>query len=246
MRELYEKYLGNKYDRAATIGAGSFLINAITGIGQLIFGIVLDSPWYIINSVYYLLLCIARGQVLRKYRNIRNIKDEKNRYDYEFAVHKNAGIFICLMAIAYLSTCVWMYITGEARVQNEISLVLAVATIAFSKIGSAIYGMISNRHMHDPIISILKKISFLDAFVSIVVTQCSLLIMTEVSQAVSSSALFGMGVSFLFFVIGIFTIKKKKKYPTAKILKKEKQMMSSNIRILFFIKRLKKSNKILH
>ena len=212
MRKLYHKYMGNVQDRTVTTNAGSFTINALTGSGQLALGIFLRSPWYIVNSIYYLILCAARGQTLRRYRKTRIIKDEKERYDASLDVHKRGGIFICLMGISYLGICLWMYFTGETRVQNEMYLVLGVATIAFTKIGFAIHGMIVNRHMHDPIISFFKKLSFLDAMVSIVVTQCTLLTMTETAEAVSSSALFGMGISILFLMIGILMLTKKKKY----------------------------------
>jgi len=220
--------MGNVQDRTLITNAGSFTINALTGTGQLALGIGLLSPWYIVNSIYYLLLCAARGQALRRYRKTRTIKDEKERYDASFAVHKRGGIFICLMGISYLGICLWMYSTGESRVQNEMYLVLGVATIAFTKIGFAIHGMIVNRHMHDPIISLFKKISFLDAMVSIVVTQCTLLTMTEMAEAVSSSAFFGMGISILFLIIGILMLTKKKKYPMPRTLKKEKVKASGD------------------
>jgi len=86
----------------------------------------------------------------------------------------------------------------------------------------AIHGMIVNRHMHDPIVSLFKKIAFLDAMVSIVVTQCSLLTMMESSEAVGSSALFGMGVSLLFLAIGILMLVKKKKYLVPETPKEKK------------------------
>jgi len=211
MRELYQKYMGNAQDRTMTTNAGSFSINALTGAGHLALGIFLLSPWYIVNSIYYLLLCAARGQALRRYRKTRTIEDEKERNNATFVVHKRGGIFICLLGVSYFGVCIWMFVTGESRVHNELVLVLSVATVAFTKIGFAIHGMIVNRHMHDPIISLFKRISFLDAMVSIVVTQCSLLTMMESAEAVGSSALFGMGISVLFLIIGILMLTKKKK-----------------------------------
>ena len=234
MQALYEKYLVNVQDRVAIISAGSFFINALSGISQLAFGIFFYSPWYIINSIYYLLLCIARGRTLKQYWKARTIEDDRERYDFEFVVHKNGGIFICLVSVAYMCACLWMYFTGETRVQNEISLILAVATIAFTKIGLAIYGVIINRNMRDPIVSLFKKISFLDAMVSIVVTQCTLLVMNNVSQAVSSSALFGMAISLLFFFVGIYMIRKKKTGPRPEEYMKEKQAENTIIKFTVF------------
>lgn len=205
--------MGNTEDRTKTTGLTSFLINACTGSAQLIMGFVFHSPWYIVNSLYYLLLCTVRGQALKRFRNTITIKNDKDRYDGEFSVYKRSGIFICLLGISCFCICLWMFVTGESRVQKGMELVLGVATVAFTKIGFAIHGLIVNRHMHDPIVSLLKTVSFLDAMVSIVVTQCTLLTMSQAESAVSSSAVFGMGVSILFLIIGIRMLLGKKKYP---------------------------------
>ena len=222
VRKYYNKYFEDKQNRITTTVTGSLAINAFTGVSQLVIGLIFLSPWYIINSVYNLLLSAARVQSVRQYKKAIAIEDEKDRYDNEFAVHKRGGIFICLMGISYLGICIWMFFTGESKVQNEMVLVLCVATVAFTKISLAIHGMIVNRHMHDPIVSLFKKIAFLDAMVSIVVTQCSLLTMMETAEAVGSSALFGMGVSLLFLAIGIFMLVKKKKYPVPETPKEKK------------------------
>ena len=193
-------------------------------------GLFLLSPWYIINSVYNLLLGFARAQAVRQYKRAIAIEDDKERYDNEFAVHKRGGIFICLMGISYFEICIWMFITGDSKVQNEIVMVLCVATVAFTKISLAIHGLVVNRHMHNPIVSLLKKIDFLDAMVSIVVTQCSLLTMSEAAEAVGSSALFGMGVSLLFLMIGILMLVKKKKYPVPAKEKEKKDKYTNGMK----------------
>ena len=179
-----------------------------------------------------MLLSFARVQAVRQYKRAITIEDDKERYDNEFAVHKRGGIFICLMGLSYLGICIWMFFTGESKVQNEMVLVLCVATVAFTKISLAIHGMVVNRHMHDPIISLFKKIAFLDAMVSIVVTQCSLLTMMKTAEAVGSSALFGMGVSVLFLVIGILMLVKKKKYPVP--VKEKEKLINGMKKITIF------------
>ncbi len=49
----------------------------------------------------------------------------------------------------------------------------------------------------------MKVLSFADALVSIVVTQCTLLTFKNSPHAVTSSALFGLGVSGLFLLAGL-------------------------------------------
>jgi hypothetical protein len=65
--------------------------------------------------------------------------------------------------------------------------------------------------MKSPVITTLKIINFTDATVSIVVTQFTLLTMQRSPHAMESSALFGMGCSLFFIVLGISMILKKKK-----------------------------------
>lgn len=216
MRQLYQRYMGNLRDRTTTTSSVSFSMNAVVGIGQLTIGLFLWSPWYIVNALYYLLLGAARGQALTKYKKIINLEDGDERYDNEFIIYKRSGLLICLLGGSYMGICIWMFMTGESRVQNERSLVIGVATVAFTKIGVAIYGMIVNRKRYSPIVSLLKTISFLDALVSLVITQCTLLTMSESDVAVSSSALFGMGVSTVFLAMGVYMFAKKRRYPEHK------------------------------
>jgi ribose/xylose/arabinose/galactoside ABC-type transport system permease subunit len=107
-----------------------------------------------------------------------------------------------------------MYLNGDAIAYSGY-MVYLVATVAFTKMGFAIHGTVINRHRNNPIISTLKMISFIDAMVAIVVTQYTLLIKQSSAHAMNSSALFGMGCSALFVLIGIRMLTKKKNYPVS-------------------------------
>ena len=113
------------------------------------------------------------------------------------------------MGAAYFIICLYMYFYGD-RDMRHFNIILGIATIAFTKIVLAIIGLIKTRRMHSPILSAIKIISFTDAMVSIVVTQCALLSMEGSEHAVSSSALFGIGCSVLFVGLGLFMILHKK------------------------------------
>ncbi|MCO7127509.1 hypothetical protein NIE88_17265 [Sporolactobacillus shoreicorticis] len=212
MKELFDHYAKNDQDRTVAAALASLILYVVIGIGKLVLGMYLLSTWYVINAVYYLILCIARGQAIKKYKIIRSIENRIKRYDLEFVVYKRSGIFICLLGISYFFTCLRMYLIGDATVYGGY-MVYLVATIAFTKMGFAIHGAVINRHRNNPIISTLKIISFIDATVAIVVTQYTLLIKQSSAHAMNSSALFGMGCSALFILIGIRMLNKKKKYP---------------------------------
>lgn len=213
MKQLLARYMKGTYqDRAIATTVASFAANAVIGIGKLMLGIYLLSPWFITNAIYYLILCIARGQALKKYKLSIRTKDEKKRYDLEFATYKHSGVFICLLGISYLLVCLRMLFAGDSTPYNEFYIVYGVATVSFTKLGFAIHGTVVTRHLKNPVISALKVLSFTDAFVSIVVTECALLTMEQIDNAAGYSAITGMAVSAFFVLQGILMLIKKRKH----------------------------------
>lgn len=210
MRELYERYLKNKNDRTVTLTTASLIVNGFIGAGKMILGVCLSSTWLIINAAYYLILFFARMQALRKYKKCGEIKDPQAKYDTEFTFYRHSGGFIWLIGFSYLLVCIRMYFAGDSTLYTG-SMVYLTAAVSFTKLGFAIYGTAINRHLKDPVISLIKRISFTDAIVSIVVTQCTLLAFKGSPYAVTSSAMLGMAASFYFMFEGLRMLCKKKK-----------------------------------
>ncbi|MBY9079349.1 hypothetical protein KIH86_19845 [Paenibacillus sp. HN-1] len=166
------------------------------------------SGWFITNAIYYLVLCGARGQALHRYAAAKGIDEPVKRFDAEKVVFRRGGIFLCLLGISYLMVCLRMYVVGDAVVFGGTTVFL-VATVSFVKLGFAIYGITANRHLKGLIVSTLKMFSFTDSMVSIVVTQYTLLTMSDSPNALDSSALLGMGCSLLFMILGIYMFRKR-------------------------------------
>lgn len=197
MKKWLEHWLPDRRDRAAVTALAAFTLNALIGAGKLLLGMYLQSAWFMITAVYYLVLSAARGLTLRRYAEARKLGDPEERYELEFSVYRKSGIFLCLLGLSYMGVCLRMFMVGDA-------VVFGGNMVFLTKLGMAIHGNVVNRHLHNPIVSALKVINFTDAMVSIVVTQYTLLMMRSSASAMSSSALFGMGCSGLFMVIGIF------------------------------------------
>ncbi|KQN99856.1 hypothetical protein [Paenibacillus sp. Leaf72] len=203
-------YLRNAQDRTAIVNTASLVLNIFIGIGKLVLGLYLLSGWFITNALYYLILCAAKGQALHMYAVAKKIESPEQKYDLEFSVYKRSGFFLCLLGVSYMLVCLRMYLARDVFIFDGF-IVYLVATIAFTKLAVAIYGNIVYRQLKNPIISTLKMFNFIDAMVSIVVTQTTLLTMQASPYAISVSALFGMACSALFFLIGIYMLYKKKK-----------------------------------
>lgn len=212
IKAIFVQYLGNKQDRAAMSNAASLVINALIGIGKLILGLYLLSGWFITNAVYYLILCVAKAQVLHQYNVAKRIESKQERVVLEIQVYKRGGILLCILGVSYLLVCLRMYLLGEAFVFKGY-IVYLVAAVAFTKLAFGISGTIANRHLKNPLISTLKLINFTDAMVSIVVTQATLLTMEGSPHAINTSACFGMGCSVMFCLIGVRMMLHKKKEP---------------------------------
>ncbi|WP_064638551.1 hypothetical protein [Paenibacillus sp. AD87] len=212
IKAIFVQYLGNKQDRAAMYNAASLVINALIGIGKLILGLYLLSGWFITNAVYYLILCVAKAQVLHQYNVAKRIESKQERVVLEIQVYKRGGILLCILGVSYLLVCLRMYLLGEAFVFKGY-IVYLVAAVAFTKLAFGISGTIANRHLKNPLISTLKMINFTDAMVSIVVTQATLLTMEGSPHAINTSACFGMGCSVMFCLIGVRMMLHKKKEP---------------------------------
>ncbi|MBD8837439.1 MULTISPECIES: hypothetical protein [unclassified Paenibacillus] len=209
-KPIWDRYLGNKQDRTALFNVASLVINAWIGIGKLVLGIYLLSGWFITNAVYYLILCIAKGQVLHQYKVAKGTASPQERYSLELAVYKRGGLFLCFLGVSYSIVCLRMYLIGDAFIYSGL-IVYIVAIVAFTKLAFAVYGTWANRHLHNPIISTLKMINFTDAMVSIVVTQATLLTMQASPLALKTSSLFGMGCSVFFCLMGVRMMSHKKK-----------------------------------
>jgi hypothetical protein len=194
------------------INTVSVSINALFGVGKLILGIYLLSGWFITNAIYYLILSSARGQALQKYTVANQIEQSVERFQMEYAVFKQSGVFLCLLGVSYLLISVRMYLSEDAIVYGG-TIVFLIATVAFTKLGIAIYGIAANRRQKGPIVYTLKMFSLTDAMVSIVITQYTLLTMQQSPLALKSSSLFGMGCSLIFIFIGVYMIHHKKKAP---------------------------------
>lgn len=209
MQAPFRDRLGNYTDRTLAITKASLTTNALIGVGKLLLGFSLFSLWFIMNAFYYLLLCCARLFFLRQYAYAVKMRDATERYDWEFGVFRYTGLFLSLMGVAYFFICLKMYVDGDSTVYRGY-IVYLVAFISFIKLGFAIYGTVVTRRMKSPIILALKIVSFADAMVSIVVTQCTLLTHQGSPYAVSSSALFGAALSMVFLLVGIGMFAKRK------------------------------------
>lgn len=201
------KYFNTYHDRTITITASSFMINQLIGISKLLLGIYYSSIWFMILGIYYMVLCLARGQLVWEAVKMKGASPAWQT-KRQMQMYRKSGGLIFLAGIVYFILCIWMYCYNEKTVYPDYIL-YGVAAVSFYKIISACIGLFTVSGMASPLLSAVKTLSVLDGCVSIVAVQCALLTMKQSAAASSSSAILGMGVSCLFLFTGMYMRRKK-------------------------------------
>lgn len=228
MKNLIARCREDYQTRTIVATRATFFLNAASAVIKLTMSIFLLSPWFAVNAVYYIALCLAKGRILKRYQTAESIGRHAGRYDYEFTVYKRTGVLICALGAIYMLVCLRMFFAGEYTAYSG-NTVYLIALIGFVKMGLAIHGTIAARHLKTPIISAIKAITFIDALVSIVVTQCTLLSMQNADNPTGYSAVTGMVFSAAFIILGIVMLTKKKEQNEGKLFSRLQQENATNI-----------------
>lgn len=184
----------------------SSLWNALMGTIKVILGILFSSPWYIVNGVYYLVLCVARGRTILTYISFYE-KNEDHSYIKEHIIYQKSGFFLCILGFSYLLISIRMFYRGDVT-RFPGYAVFAVVIISLIKLCSSIYGLFYDHNESGFVVRVIRMFSLADAGVSIVMTRCALLLIVNAPAAVSNSAIFGMIISVVLMISGIWMWKK--------------------------------------
>ena len=200
----------NKQDRIVLFLIGSTIINLLAGIAKFILSLTIPSLWFFVNAIFSFVLVLCRFLTIRKYGQIRKIKDSNKKLEMGYDVYIINGILLILVGIAYFFVSSYMYYKGTDTNIHEYITYL-VALIAFSSIGTAIYGMVKYKRNNEPIIKGIKITNFANALTSIVLTQVVLLDSYAKNYDSTLNGYTGMGVSLIIMYLGLSMIITAKK-----------------------------------
>lgn len=117
---------------------------------------------------------------------------------------------LILLGISYFFVSLYMYYKGTNTNTHEYITYL-VALIAFTSIGTAIYGMIKYKRNQEPIIKGIKITNFANALTSIVLTQVVLLDTYAGNYNSTLNGYTGIGVGIIIICLGLYMIISTKK-----------------------------------
>jgi len=183
----------------------STISNFFVGIVKFIFSLTIPSLWFFINAGFSFVLAICRFLTIRKYNKIKKIKDRTIIIKEEYKSYLQNGVMLIVLGIMYFFVSSYMYYKGTNTNMHEYITYL-VALIAFTSIGTAIYGMIKYKRNQEPIIKGIKITNFANALTSIVLTQVVLLDTYADGYDSTLNGYTGMGVSLIIIGLGLYMI----------------------------------------
>ena len=133
------------------------------------------------------------------------MKDKKAIFNEENKCYLQNSVMLILLGIIYFFVSSYMYYKGTNTNMHEYITYL-VALIAFSSIGTAIYGMVKYKREQEPMIKGIKLTNFANALTSIVLTQVVLLDTYAKGYDSTVNGYTGMGVSLIIVGLGLYMI----------------------------------------
>lgn len=206
MKELIKKFRAlEKKDQLIFFLICSTISNFIVGVIKLTLSLTLPSLWFFINAGFSFVLAICRFLTIKKYNKIKKVKDKQIIIREEYKSYLQNGVMLIILGIMYFFVSSYMYYKGTNTNMHEYITYL-VALIAFTSIGTAIYGMVKYKRNQEPIIKGIKITNFANALTSIVLTQVVLLDTYANGYDSTLNGYTGMGVSLIIIGLGLYMI----------------------------------------
>ena len=211
MKELIRKFRAlEKKDQLIFFLVCSTINNFCVEIIKLILSLSIPSFWFFINAIYSIVLAACRFLTIKRYNKIKVLRNKKLQMNEEYMNYLQNGVMLIVLGIIYFFVSLYMYYKGTNTNMHEYITYL-VALIAFTSIGTAIYGMIKYKKNQEPIIKGIKITNFANALTSIVLTQVVLLDTFANEYDSTLNGYTGMGVSLTIIGLGLYMIISTKK-----------------------------------
>jgi len=206
MKQLIKEFRAlEKKDQLIFFLLCSTISNFLVAIIKFILSLTIPSLWFFINAGFSFVLAFGRFLTIKEYNKIRALSNREERLKREYNNYSRNGIMLILLGIMYFFVSSYMYFKGTNTTMHEYITYL-VALIAFSSIGTAIYGMVKYKRNEEPIIKGIKLTNFANALTTIVLTQVVLLDTFAAEYNSSLNGYTGMGVSLTIIGLGLYMI----------------------------------------
>lgn len=151
--------------------------NCILALGKLILGIYTFSIFMCLNALYNAGIVVIKYIVIKGHNEAKRLPNVTNPNGYgriEYRYYIQVGKIIILTSAIYVIYSIRLFIKGSNDVYPQIAAI-AIASVAFTEIGTSIYGILVTRAEKEPVINALKLSNLASAMISIVLTQTAIL-----------------------------------------------------------------------
>lgn len=138
-----------------------------------VIGITSHSAWFGTLSAYYILLSIMRAGIVRHEREIAALKEKQEHMRRELSVYRRNSVLFLFMAVV-LAGAVILLLNAQGGKDYPGLTIYAVATYTFYKIIMSTVQVIKVGKRKSPLLSIARRIGYIDACVSILTLQTAM------------------------------------------------------------------------
>lgn len=147
--------------------------NIIFAVFNGVIGITSHSAWFGTLSAYYILLSIMRGGIVRQERKLTAVKEKNEHVHRELSVYRRNSVLFIFMAVV-LAGAVVLLENAQGGKSYPGFTIYAVAAYAFYKIIMSTIQVIKVEKRKSPLLSITRRIGYIDACVSILTLQTAM------------------------------------------------------------------------
>lgn len=187
----------------------SIAVNLFFAISKAAAGWYFSSAWLVTLSVYYMILCILKFQIIQNHRRLQKEKNVQKCILSEWRIYRLCGILFVILTIT-LQGMVVLIVKDGNRFTYHGMLIFVVAMYDFYCLTSSIVYMITTRKKHSPTVVAIKSISFATSLVSMLSLQTAMIASfgnsMEIGKQMTMNILTGSGVCILLSVLGIIMI----------------------------------------
>ncbi|MFA6755789.1 MAG: hypothetical protein WCR97_04785 [Bacilli bacterium] len=203
--------LKDKEKKVTVLFIVSFIISVVFAIYNLILGIYNLSWWFVIMGIYYLILCIMK--FIAGYKRIRYCQNEK----IQLSTMRIVSIIIIPFIIVLIAT-IAVSLKYELMKYHTKIIMITIAAYTFYKVITSIINYFKAKKSKDSSLITIRNINTIDALVSILNLQMSMLVSFEdgdIGKAKIMNIITGFIVCALITYIAIwmlvYSIKHKEK-----------------------------------
>jgi len=183
----------------------SILINAIFAIGKIAIGIYSLSFFLCINGFYNAGISVSKSLSIRGYKKkTYNTGDRKRDIKEEHRRLYQMGIVVIVASAVYLIYCIHMMLAGKNNEHYNQIVAITIALVTFTEIGVAIRNFIAARKSREPLMEGMKLISLATSLISLVLTQTTLMSLSNSDNIPFACGLTGIIFGSLSAIIGMY------------------------------------------